>query len=280
MASSANSKCDPRAICNAYFGLAKKWLTIALVCRFLIFLTGTVSVLVPGLAGYAPPLIVTLLAISAELVSWRSDSYKSDAEVLLRKLDARDSLGWQISGAEMSDLGIRSPKKLHKLVAAANDDYFASREGIGARRTLENIQESAWWSKHLAERIKQYYLVLTVGLIVGLIVVLIVSIDTVRNYTLLGGIGRVVTAALMLVFSLGLFRSVMGYSGFAAKAARIEERIEHLLSNSQVGEVDAIKIMQEYHLSRASAPLIPSWVWKQMQGDLNEMWKQYRQSVN
>ncbi|MGI0488511.1 hypothetical protein ACN4EK_24130 [Pantanalinema rosaneae CENA516] len=273
------SRHDPRAICNAYFVLAKKWLTFALLCKLLIFVVGTITVFVPSLGGYIPPLLITLFAIIAELFSWRSDVYKGSAEALLRKLDARDSLGWAISGAEMSDLGIRSPKKLSKLVSAAalNQEYFASQEGVGAKRTLENIQESAWWSKHLSERMGQYYLLLTVGLIIGLVLVLAASVETVRNYTLLVGIGRVVTASLMLVFSLGLFRSVLGYYSFAGKAARIEERIEHLLGNVSITEIDAIKVMHEYQLARSSAPLIPSWLWEQMKDDLNEMWHQYRQ---
>ncbi|MBR8834968.1 MAG: hypothetical protein DSM106950_13255 [Stigonema ocellatum SAG 48.90 = DSM 106950] len=81
----------------------------------------------------------------------------------------------------------------------------------------------------------------------------------------------------MLVFSLGLFRFVMGYYGFSRKAAQIEENIEKLIKLKTFDDTEAIKVMQEYHIARASAPLIPSWVWKQMRNDLNEMWNKYRQ---
>lgn len=268
---------NPRAICDTYFALAKKWLTFTLVCKFLIFVFGIITVFIPRIAGYLPPLLITVLAIVAEFFSWLSDVYKGNAETLLRKLDARDSLGWAISKAEMSDLEIRSPKKLAQLVSATvlNQNYFASQENVGARRTLENFQESAWWSKHLCTRMGQYYLTLTIILIVGSFFVLAASIETVRDYTFLVGIGRVVTASLMLVFSLGLVRAVLGYYEFAKKAAHIEERIEHLLENTTVIEIDAIKVMHEYQLARSAAPLIPSWVWKQMQRKLNETWHQY-----
>lgn len=64
-----------------------------------------------------------------------------------------------------------------------------------------------------------------------------------------------------------------GYYGFGRKAAQIEEKIENLIKLKTFDDTEAIKVVQEYHIARASAPLIPSWVWKQMRNDLNEQGK-------
>ena len=38
----------------------------------------------------------------------------------------------------------------------------------------------------------------------------------------------------------------------------------------------AAKIMNEYHLSRASAPILPTWIWKYHRDRLNKVWHEYR----
>ncbi len=269
---------EPRTLCKAYFEIAKRWLLAAILVKFLIFMVGIISVLLP-LFPKLSPFLVTTLAITSDLCLWRSDVVKGIAEALLRKLDARDSFGWAISRAEMSDLLIRSPKSIVKLVPpkALGNEYFASKEGLGPRRALENVQESAWWSKHLSLRMGQYCLVIVCLLFLGLISVLIISVETVMSYETLASLGRVVTSSLMLILSLRLLRFVEGYYGFSRKAAQIETSIENLINSQDIETAEAVKIMHEYQLARASAPLIPSWIYNLMQDDLNEMWETYRQ---
>lgn len=273
-----NLKHDLRTLCQAYFELAKRWMIAAILSKILIFTIGIITVFWPVFPTFSP-FIVIILSIASDLFSWRSDIIKGTAESLLRKLDFWDSFGWAISKAELSDIIMRSSSNLYKLapVEIVGEKYFASKEGVGAKRALENIQESAWWSKHLSEKMGQYCLTVTCVLIAVLFGVLLVSIQTVNSSSTLANTGRVVTSALMLVFSLGLFRFVSGYYGFSRKAAQIEERIENLITSQNFDSFDAIKATHEYHIARAAAPLIPSWIWKNMQANLNEMWKTYRQ---
>lgn len=272
-------KHDLQGICQAYSTLAKRWARVAFGCKLIGFVIGILAVLLPLLPVYAA-LLVFGLSVIADLVAWRSDTYKSTAEALRRKLDGQDAFGWEISKAEISDLFVRSPSNLDKLVIAEvlAEKYFASSEGQGTRRSLENIQESAWWSKHLSERMRNYYTVSTCLLVGVSLVVLLVSVQTVNNQQFLSSLGRIVTSVLTLVFSLNLFRSVLGYHNFSVKAGQIEKSAETLLTNSGTSESDAIKLMNEYHLARASAPILPTWLWKSMRSELNETWKKYRQS--
>ncbi|QHG21256.1 hypothetical protein [Nostoc sp. ATCC 53789] len=279
MANQPNSlRYDPRTLSQAYFELAKRWMIAAILSKILVFLFGTLTIFLPIIPGYAP-FIITIISITSDLFAWRSDMIKGTSEALLRKLDYWKSFGWAMSKAEMSDLLMRSPTNLYRLAPneMLGEEYFASREGIGAKRAIENIQESAWWSKHLSERMGQYCFAATCILIAVLFGVLVLSVQTIAGSNTLTNIGRVVTSSLMLVFSLGLFRFVVGYYGFSRKAGQIEEKIENLIKLQTFDDIEAIKVVQEYHIARASAPLIPSWVWKQMRNDLNEMWEKYRQ---
>lgn len=274
----SNLKHDPRTLSQAYFELSKRWMIAAISSKILIFAFGTLTIFLPIIPGYAP-LIITIVSIASVLFAWRSDTIKGTAETLLRKLDYWNSFGWAMSKAELSDILMRCPSNLYKLAPneILGEEYFASKEAIGAKRAMENIQESAWWSKHLSERMGQYCFAAACILIAVLFAVLLLSVQTVGTSHTLANTGRVVTSALMLVFSLGLFRFVVGYYAFSRKAAQVDERIENLIKLQTFDDTEAIKVVQEYHIARASAPLIPSWVWKQMRDELNEMWEKYRQ---
>jgi len=270
-------KHNPRALCQVYFTLAKRWARFSFICKLAGFLIGVLTVLLPLVPAYVP-VLVFMLAMIADWLAWRSDTNKGTAEALLRKLDGRDSFGWPISRAELSDLLMRSPSKVDKLVVAKalSEEYFASEEPPGTLRALENLQESAWWSKHLSERMRSYYLAGTCLLVAIAVLVLLVSIQTIDDKQTLSSLGRIVTSVLTLVFSLNLFRSVLGYHNFSVKAGQIEKSTENLLASQGVQESEVIKLMSEYQLARASAPLLPTWLWNRMEDELNATWKQYR----
>jgi hypothetical protein len=215
--------------------------------------------------------------VASELSAWRTDSFKGSAEAILRKLDFRESFGWGISRDEMADLVVDCPARLRRSIPppADEDRYFASHEDLGAAKALENLQESSWWSKHLAKRMGHIVLAVTIGLILASVIVLILSISTLKDFDTLTNIGRAVTAVLMLVLSLGLIRLTVSYFRFSKRAEQIErEAIRQL--NACSDELEAVKTWHEYQVARALAPLIPSILWKQMNKDLNEAWLVYR----
>jgi hypothetical protein len=40
--------------------------------------------------------------------------------------------------------------------------------------------------------------------------------------------------------------------------------------------VDVLKLWQDYQLARASAPIVPTWIWKKREKKLNKLWLTYR----
>lgn len=272
----AELKHDPRKLLDALFARTKNWWGAALLCKLGLVLLGALNVFLFPNVRYGS-VMITLVYVTSELCQWRSDVFKGSAQSLQRKVDFRNSFGWEISGAEMSDLLMDTPAKIRRKIPplSTKDEYFASQEPPGATRAIENLQESAWWSKYIAKRMGHLCLGATIMLVALSVITLVVSIDAVASRDVLSSIGRVVTSVLMLIFSVGLIRLAIGYYGFSGKAAQSVERTA-ILFNSGCDQVEAIKAWHEYQTARAAAPLLPSWLWKLMNKDLNLMWGDYR----
>jgi len=273
----SNPKYDARALDRVLFELSKKWWLLAAVCRLVVFVVSVVVILA-GIIPRVAPFITVTLSIAAELSLWQSSRIQDTAEALLRKLDSYDSFGWPISGVEMSDLLARIPSRIRSGLSAqgVGEEYFASGEGLGFTRAVENIQESAWWSKHLAARSGLLCFLVTCVTVAVSFALLIVSIETIRNFDVLSNIGRVVTSTIALIFSFGLFRLTAGHYGFSRKAAQVEKEADLLLRYGYVDSVQALKAAHEYQLARATAPLIPTWVYNSMRSELDDLWVRYR----
>jgi hypothetical protein len=266
-----------REISQALFDAAKYWRIAELSLRISVFAVGGVVVFLSILPKYAP-FLIAFLSIIAELCHLRSNANKGLAESILRKLDVWESFGWPISGMELSDILMQCPARLRKIHPADHEhrQYFFSQQTFGPKRALENAQESAWWSKHLAMRTGHFYLATTIVLVFISLGALLVSIETIHNFDVLSNIGRVVTSTFMLIFSLGLIRFIFGYYQFSSQASRVETQAARLLELDSVNQDQAIKLIYEYQLSRAVAPLLPSWLWKLLRNDLNSLWQEYR----
>lgn len=264
-----------RKLCIDYFSYVKRAWAVSMLCKGLGICIGSVGVLIQPLTK-ASSIFVFTLAVASEVFTWQSDKNKGDAEALRRKLDYEDSLGWGISGAEISDFLARAPRKIRASIDDKNqENYFASKDAVGISRALKNVQESAWWSKHLAEKMWRFMLVVNFASVSLSILLLLISVNSVSSPETLSGVGRVVISVLMLIFSLGLIRLTTSYHSFSQKTQRIEERASEMLKGS-ASEIDALKLFTEYHLSRAAAPLLPDWVYERNQEYLNKLWNQFR----
>ncbi|HSH37964.1 MAG TPA: hypothetical protein VK993_04190 [Chthoniobacterales bacterium] len=255
-----------------------------------MFALGAAIVLQPAW-GKTTALGAFLLAVLAEALMWNSDRWKSAAQRLHRNLDFEDSLGWKISNTELADAFARYSGNLEAFVSNPKGTYFASTEPPGAKRAIENVQESSWWSEHLSETMGWLFTGLIVLIIIGCVVLLNVSIDTITPAVSAaaeaGGGGsavavvsasvvKIVTSFVLFILTYGVLRYAAGYFSFSLKAKSVKERAEALLENNALSDIHAIKLWQDYHLARAAAPLLPNWVWRVREKKLNELWREYR----
>ena len=270
---------DPWALCKCLDHSSKWWWGMSLAFKGGAFLIG-LGVFFPQVYSGPIPFVVAALTIASELAGYSMERVRGIAQGLRRKLEACDSLGWEISNREMSDLLARCSGSVKKRVKreVTGEKYFASKEEPGPKRTIENVMESGWWSKHLSESMF-WTCSMVIGIaVVGSLVALVVSILAFTDHNSLNSVARIVTSVLLLGLSCGLVRLAVSYFGFGQKAGQIEVQAERLLAKKVV-LIDAVKLLHEYQLARSSAPIIPEWIWKWRRDELNALWVEYRSNV-
>jgi hypothetical protein len=264
---------DLRAINQNRFAHAKRLWAIANLFRFTAFVVGAWAVFLAKPPLYLPQ-ILFMIVVAAELLQWRSDVVKSRCESLLRKLDVCRSFNMEISPADKRDIAAYLPKSVRQRFSDAEspDTYFTSVTPPSPQKAVEDLVESAWYSKQQASMMFGVCLVLSVIVVGVAFAALVVSSNDVQNLTTRTNISKVVTAWLLLIFSLGMFKHGWGYYKFAERSERTYRTGEHLL-RGEVTEDDAVKQWYEYQIGRASSPLLPEWLWNLKQDDWNDAWR-------
>jgi len=270
-----NHAVSPFALAEALDHCAKRWWGASLAAKILGFVIGACIDLLPP---EPVPFLVAGCTVVAELCLYRSDAIKSTAQQFRRKLDLQDGFGWHIPNTCLSDVLVRCSWWVKKRARThpVTEPYFASTEPPGPVRALKNVSESAWWTKHLAERMTTICCnTVIIGVILSF-VSLIMAIQATSTHTARVNVARIVTSLLMLFLSMGLIKLVIGYNGLSKNSASGESAAERVLQGTALEELVAFKVMYDYHLSRAVGPIIPTWIWKLYRNELNKTWKEHR----
>lgn len=260
-------------LATAYFDSAKKWNGASILLRLAVF-TGSVLAIFISIRLAWLPIAAFLLSILVELVSWRAETLAGKAGEVKRVYEYANGFGQKPSARDLSNLrAIASEKEggeSFKLLLEGN--LFASNESAGARRVVENLMESSWWSSHLARKTAFYYLWLIAVLSVVSFVTLFYSVNILKGHEELKGVGEIVTSVILLIFSLGLVRTCLGLFEFSRSAEGTDRECEQVLELEELTDTKSLRLLYDYQLTRASSPLIPTWVWKRHRDRLNELW--------
>jgi hypothetical protein len=271
-----NNTMSPYALARALDDCAKRWWGTSLLVKVGGFTVGACIDLLPAVLVAS---VVAVCTVVAELCMVRSDAMKSRGQQFRRKLDLQDGLGWQIPKTDLSDFLVRCSWWVKKRARAhpANEPYFASTDPPGPIRALSNVCESGWWTKHLSEWMAAFCWALVVIGVVGSVVLLIAALQATKEHSLQMSVARIVTAFLMLFLSLGLIKLALGYGSLSKNSGTSEQAADRALqASTTLEELTAFKVMYDYHLNRAAGPLIPTWMWKLREAELNRTWKEHR----
>lgn len=253
---------------------ANYWWLIAVVFQILavgvnIFATTTNSL------AKESALVSAILTVCYVASKWRSDRFKQLADKLKRAFEMFDGLGWPVSAKELSDLLVTvSRHEREQAHEEPEQRYFASKAQQSAQRLLENLEESAWWTKHLAGSMAFHASLLCVGVFVVAAITLVVTLQSTASQTIADTVAKVTTSIVVFIFSGGYFRLAFEYNQFSRGAEQIENQANFLLQRKDFTEIQATKLLHDYHIIRAGSPLLPNWLWKYRRGDLNELWDQ------
>jgi hypothetical protein len=268
--------CDARSISKLLLDKAKNWWGLSISFQMLVFAVGIVATSA-GVGAEIAAFFVVVLSVASYLCRLRSSTWQGRGDCLRRKLDLQDAYGWEIPNSEWSDiLATVGQRDRHRLKMVAQEPYFASGQPPGTSRAVQNLQESSWFSKHLACVAGHISLTVIVVLLGVSIAAIAIAMNSLKDFDLMANIARVVTSALMLVFSMDILSLTLRYYAFSSKAGMIERHANGQIMSGQDGMVLSLKLWQDYHVSRAMAPLIPTWLWQWKRGSLNQIWETYR----
>jgi hypothetical protein len=272
-----------RKIISKTFRKAKRWYSAYLLFQFAVLIFAVISIfaeLNPNLSA----VIAFLAVLATETVRWRSDCWKSEGEAALRKWEMADGLGVAVDCTYIADWLAAKPKGF--LADVSDTDVqgseFDSSQTRGPLRVVKNTQESAWWSKHLSNRMVVYLSVILLLIIVAAFIALTLCIASLKNasaqpnITVVQNVGGILCSVLIFVFSINIVRLLMEFWTFAAEAKEILNRCAGLLGRSELAERDALSVLHDYQTARSSAPLLPTFVWKFHCNHLREQWADFR----
>jgi hypothetical protein len=265
------------------FRKAKRLYFAYLMCQFVILIFAIISIFLeisPNLTAG----IAFLGVLASECVRWRSDYWKSEGETAKRSLELADGLGTALDGGDIADWLAAKPKGFLDDVATNEimGSEFDSTQPVGPRRTLENTQESAWWSKHESRSMTVYLGGILIMVLVAAFISLAVSIGTLnaanvrQTGALVQNVGGIICSTLVFVFSVNLIRLLAEFWTFASRSEDILRRSGELLKLATPSEREALSMLHDYQIARNSAPLLPTRVWKLRGSHLREQWNSFR----
>ncbi len=261
-----------RLLTAAQFNEAKRWWFGANMSRLLVIIVTVVSLLWKRWLGWIW-VLAAILTVIHSLLQWRADILRGKAEAMKRKLEFQDGLGWKISEQEKADLILEVSNTVKKAGFGTEDStYFDSREDVSARRAVENLNQSAWYTKHLARKMSGFLFTLS-AISLGLFVLTLVVFHSLPFQRWEATVGRILVTVVALLIAYGYLRIGFQYRSLSSQAENANESASRLLDLETLTEIQAIRILHEYQIARAMAPLIPDWLWKREKTELNRLWE-------
>jgi hypothetical protein len=271
------------AYAEADHSYAKKVLAVSILIQVGSMLSATLLPLF-GQPGYALVVTISVLAIVAYLLRWYSDTVRSAADAVFRKIEYEQCLGWQISEKETRDVRAKGDEAAARKLNSDQSSYWASQEPCGPRRAAESTQESAWWSEHLAK---------TMGGLVAVIAALFLTAGIVALFVVLGAdlpsttakaaavpastTAKAILSVMSVTFTGGFMRMTIDYFTFSKAANAIDTRALALLKQSTIELTDAVRLLNDYQLVRAKSPPLSDTIRWIRKGKLNRVWNSARQ---
>jgi len=271
-----------KKLVNRAYKKAKLWTGVVAILEIFLFLSGIIAVFFPTVS-LSYPWIALPVALIGVFISSKSSGFKNKAEMLKRKHEYLMGFGTIPNKGELADLQIELSNELPE----EEDELlrkgitYWSKKSAGPIRTLENLMESAWFTKHLAGFCA--YCLGTVFLVsLALAISLLILCATSLAGTSVGlAASKCIAATIMFLISTRVLVSWLAYLGSRKNAESIDSAAGELLATAKKADAFEVqKLLSEYQIMRASAPLIPTLVWKIRRNALNKAWETLKHPQN
>ena len=262
-----------RLLMQAQFDEAKRWWFWANLLRLLVAAITITSLFRTDWLDWIWALPAAL-TVAYNFSQWRADALQSKAEAFKRKLEFQDGLGWMIPDAEKSDMLLEASSAVkRKAYGTEESRYYDSLETVSPRRAVENLRQSAWYTRHQARVMARYGFTLSVLVLTLAIIFMVVSFQSPPLQRWGPNIGRIFITVIVFLVASGYVRLGFRYLSFSQNAERITDRGTQLWKLEALTDIQAIQLLHEYQIARVTAPMIPDWLWRRKEEELNRLWK-------
>lgn len=265
------------ALKKAEFERAKFWWKLSNCANLLVIILSLIANIFSTTAPVSAT-SATLLIIFSFVAQWISDNAKSTADWALRQFEMWDGLGWKVNKKDLSEVLIHVSKSTRaKFEKEDTHPYFDSKEGVPNKRLVKNFMQSAFYTKYQTFLIAKLIFAITIFIV---LMTIFTAVVTLQNNAKVDGqaLSYIFLTAIQVVVATGYLRLCLDYWKFGAEAGVIENRACVLAEKETVSDLDAVRLAHDYQIARSKLPLIPEFVWKYSERDLNELWEKHRNS--
>lgn len=263
-----------RRLSQVEFSVAQWLLAIGMTFELLALVVGILGALNPGQDGWISVWLAAL-ALATLVVRAMSEHFGGAANGILRRLDLADGLGRRIPPMDEIDLIDDAPALVRWVAGRKPDEpYFASGAPPGPTRLVENLRESAWWTKRLSGDMATAMLASMVVLIVVGVITLVATFGGVLGSDAVSRSGTWVSPLILFVIGMSPARAWHKYSVLQSQAKKTQARADHLLERGDISEVEGLETATDYHLARQGSPVVPTLWYDLRKGHLNRLWNE------
>lgn len=257
------------ALSRAEFEEAKEQFHRRYWAHGIALVAGVIALFVPAPTAY----LLAVVALIAESAAWwfryQGNNLQGIAEEGKRQALLIDAFGGVQEHFEVADIRRRISTGAYKKAAGFEDpDYYASKEPQGPARLRDNLQESAFWSKHLyaaASRraSRNFALLLLAVLLLALVALPLTS----GNIPL--AIARTLVVFLEFLAASDELGRALSWKAAATQVEAVDRRLEGI---DVCSGVPTLSVFADYSVATAAAPPIPSDVNRKEGERLNCLW--------
>jgi hypothetical protein len=262
------------SLVNQAYDKAKWWSGSVIGLQTTLFVAGVIAIFFSKFT-LSYPWIALPLALLGAWMSGRAAKFKGMAERAKRQHEYLAGFGVAPSRGMLADLRVslarELPEETDRLLHQGIT--YSSGKPPGAARVLENLCESGWFTKHLADWCASALRALFLGTVVIAVTLLLLSATSLSGTPVGIVAAKFVAATLIFLISIGTLRSWLAYAALSQKAGGIDAEASRLLAAGKLDAFEAQRLLAEYQLARASAPLVPTWVWRFRRDTLNKHWE-------
>lgn len=249
------------------FTSAKCWFAAAIALRCSAAAVGLLALC--EFFAFIAPVLVVVLACAAEICSMRSDIMKGRADRLLRIRELHDGFGWQPDRGAVADVLATLSERSSRFGTASSGE-FESQQPAGPTRAIQNVAESAWWTKQLALIMLKLTSAIALLVLLVSLIFLVVSLRVAVSTQTGIAIARVATAALATIFSAGIVKLGFAYYTLYERAGTSARRAAAAFTTDD--PIQALLLVYEYQNARSMGPLIPDSVYRDKRTQLSRLW--------